>query len=590
MTAIDLSSELDKIIENEKIHVLFQPIFNINSQRLHGFEALSRGPEHSALFSPVPLFQTAAHEGRLSQLEEICRRHSIRQFDARELPGKLFINISPKALLEPSHAKGLTLGLVQELGLSPDQIVIELSEQYPADDIDLLKECLNHYRSQGFLTAIDDLGTGYSGLRLWSELAPDYVKIDRHFIHQIDQSPVKQEFVRSIIDLCQSLSCKVIAEGIETQAELALLTQLGIVYCQGYLLGRPQTQPTQTLTAMAPQEAKQRQTRYAESAESLSTRTICVTPETKLKALSARFVRSPHLQVVAIVDAEQKPLGVVDRAQLMELFSTPYGRALHENSPVIEVMNDKVLKVPACMPISEVSQCLTAKHGTVAQHFMVMRDQRLLGIGHTKDLLQQITEQRIKMARHANPLSGLPGNIPIQEELQRLRRQGRAFYLAYFDLCHFKPYNDIYGFCRGDEVIQAVAKRLQQQLGGEHFVGHVGGDDFVVIGTSPAILDACRQLLRDFNQDREAFYSPDDWQAQGVTAEDRQGQRVTHPLISLCVGLLPPEVTRFCDEQGLSTYSAAAKKQAKAAMSGFSLFTPAPNDAAITLYRPLKLA
>lgn len=266
MTAIDLSSELDKIIENEKIHVLFQPIFNINSQRLHGFEALSRGPEHSALFSPVPLFQTAAHEGRLSELEEICRRHSIRQFDARELPGKLFINISPKALLEPSHAKGLTLSLVQELGLSPDQIVIELSEQYPADDIDLLKECLNHYRSQGFLTAIDDLGTGYSGLRLWSELAPDYVKIDRHFIHQIDQSPVKQEFVRSIIDLCQSLSCKVIAEGIETPAELALLTQLGIVYCQGYLLGRPQTQPTQTLKAVAPQETKQRQTRYAESA------------------------------------------------------------------------------------------------------------------------------------------------------------------------------------------------------------------------------------------------------------------------------------------------------------------------------------
>lgn len=315
-----------------------------------------------------------------------------------------------------------------------------------------------------------------------------------------------------------------------------------------------------------------------------------MTPETKLKALSARFVRSPHLQVVAIVDAKQKPLGVVDRAQLMELFSTPYGRALHENSPVIEVMNDKVLKVPACMPISEVSQCLTAEHGTVAQHFMVMREQQLLGIGHTKDLLQQITEQRIKMARHANPLSGLPGNIPIQEELQRLRQQGRAFYLAYFDLCHFKPYNDIYGFCRGDEVIQSLALRLQQQLGSEHFVGHVGGDDFVVIGTSQAIVDECRRLLLSFNQDREAFYSPDDWLAQCVMAEDRQGQRVAHPLISLCVGLLPPEVTRFCDEQGLSAYSAAAKKQAKAALNGFSLFTPAPNDAAIAMYRPLKFA
>ncbi|MFV7771520.1 bifunctional diguanylate cyclase/phosphodiesterase [Shewanella marisflavi] len=590
MTAIDLSSELDKIIENEKIHVLFQPIFNINSQRLHGFEALSRGPEHSALFSPVPLFQTAAHEGRLSELEEICRRHSIRQFDARELPGKLFINISPKALLEPSHAKGLTLSLVQELGLSPDQIVIELSEQYPADDIDLLKDCLNHYRSQGFLTAIDDLGTGYSGLRLWSELAPDYVKIDRHFIHQIDRSPVKQEFVRSIIDLCQSLSCKVIAEGIETPAELALLTQLGIVYCQGYLLGRPQTQPIQDLATIAPLEIKQRQTRYAESAESLATRTISVTPETKLKALSNRFTRSPHLQVVAIIDAQQQPLGVIDRAQLMELFSTPYGRALHENCPVVKVMNDKVLRVAACTPISEVSQRLTAEHGTVAPHFIVMRDQRLLGIGHTKDLLQQITEQRIKMARHANPLSGLPGNIPIQEELQRLRLQDRAFYLAYFDLCHFKPYNDIYGFCRGDEVIQSLALCLQQVLGDDHFVGHVGGDDFVVISTSDGFVEQCRDLLNRFNANKQQFYHQADWQRQQMMAEDRQGQLKAHPLISLCVGLLPPEVTRYCDEQGLSAYSAAAKKQAKATITGFSLFTPAPNDAAIAMYRPLKFA
>lgn len=203
MTAIDLGKELDRIIGQQKINALFQPIFNINTHSVHGFEALSRGPEHSPLHSPVPLFKTAAYEGRLSELEEVCRRISINSFDQHALPGKLFINISPKALLEPNHAKGLTLGLVQELGLNPNQVVIELSEQYPADDIDLLKECLNHYRSQGFMTAIDDLGTGYSGLRLWSELAPDYVKIDRHFIKDIDQSPVKQEFVRSIIDLAR---------------------------------------------------------------------------------------------------------------------------------------------------------------------------------------------------------------------------------------------------------------------------------------------------------------------------------------------------------------------------------------------------
>jgi len=158
----------------------------------------------------------------------------------------------------------MTLQLLQQLGIAPSQVVIELSEQYPADDIDLLKSCLNHYRSQGFLTAIDDLGAGYSGLRLWSELSPDYVKIDRHFIHQIDSTPVKQEFVRSIVELCQSLTCKVIAEGIETQEELAVLKQLGIVYCQGYLLGRPEVLPCRAMKATLVPNNTQIHPRYSE--------------------------------------------------------------------------------------------------------------------------------------------------------------------------------------------------------------------------------------------------------------------------------------------------------------------------------------
>ena len=150
MTSLDLAKELDKIISKAAISPLFQPIFNILEHKIHGFEALSRGPEHSPLYSPVPLFQTAEHQGKLSELETLCRRISLEQFKLRQFQGKLFINISPKALLDPAHPKGMTLQLLQQLGIAPSQVVIELSEQYPADDIDLLKSCLNHYRSQGF--------------------------------------------------------------------------------------------------------------------------------------------------------------------------------------------------------------------------------------------------------------------------------------------------------------------------------------------------------------------------------------------------------------------------------------------------------
>ncbi|MCE9685862.1 EAL and GGDEF domain-containing protein [Shewanella sp. AS16] len=571
MTAIDLANELDKIITKGAVNVLFQPIFNIVERKIHGFEALSRGPEHSPLFSPVPLFQTAAHEGKLSELETLCRRLSLEQFKLRQLNGKLFINISPKALLDPDHPKGMTLQLLQQLGIPASQVVIELSEQYPADDIDLLKSCLNHYRNQGFLTAIDDLGAGYSGLRLWSELAPDYVKIDRHFIQQIDTSPVKQEFVRSIVELCQSLTCKVIAEGIETAAELAVLTQLGITYCQGYLLGRPEQAPRRNMRASLTGGHTQMLPRYSESAESLCCNATTAPPDTKLKYLSDKFISQPALQAIVVYDGVA-PQGILTRASLLELFSTPYGRALHENHAVAEVMDRQVLQLESNEPLSSVSQLLTSDNEhTVAQQFIILRQGQLLGIGHTKDLLQRITEYRIKMARHANPLTDLPGNVPIQEELKRLKLQQRPFYLAYFDLCNFKPYNDIYGFCRGDEVICEVANLLTKYQTDTSFIGHVGGDDFVLIGSCDDIMRQSKQILADFEAHKSIFYSQAHWLEQKMLADDRQGNPCHHPLISLCVGILTPAQTYQSNEHELSTLSARAKKQAKHTQGGFYL-------------------
>ena len=572
MTAIDLKNELAKIIEREKINAVFQPICNISTYQIHGFEALSRGPEHSPLYSPVPLFKTAAYEGRLSELESLCRRISIQQFKNSALPGKLFINISPKALLDPNHAKGLTLSLVQDLGLHPSQVVIELSEQYPADDIDLLKSCLNHYRSQGFLTAIDDLGAGYSGLRLWSELAPDYVKIDRHFIDSIDSSPVKQEFVRSIVDLCQNLSCKVIAEGIETEKELAVLKQLGIIYCQGYLLGRPETSPKTSIPRQANIEPITHHIRFADSAESLSCSAVTCDSGTKLKLIGEQFSQQPALRAIVVMD-KHKVIGLIARSHVIELFSTPYGRSLHEHQAVDNILDSNVIQIEAHQPLSQVSQRLTSEStGLVAQQFIVLKQGRLLGIGHTKDLLTQITEQKITVARHANPLTGLPGNIPIQQELQRLRQQKKTFYLAYFDLSYFKPYNDIYGFSRGDEVIMEVSRLLLRQQSSDNFVGHVGGDDFVIISTCDDIQQQALSIIDEFEAVKSLFYSDKHWIEQRMLAEDRKGVTCYHGLIALTAGLLPPLITTNCNEHQLSVYSAQAKKQAKQASSSFSLF------------------
>ncbi|HSX72192.1 MAG TPA: EAL domain-containing protein, partial [Pseudomonas sp.] len=252
MTATEQLSALDSILAHGDLHSLFQPIISLSERRVLGYEALTRGPSNSSLHAPIALFSVARNAGRLSELELAARKCAFGRFRDQQLDGKLFLNVSPESLLEASHQPGRTLRLLQEFGISPDRVVIELTEQAPIEDFELLDTALHHYRAMGFSIALDDLGAGYSSLRLWSELRPDYVKIDRHFIDGIHQDAVKREFVDSILKMAKASRAQVIAEGIELAEELSTLIEMGVDLVQGYLLCRPQEQPPRDAAKLLP--------------------------------------------------------------------------------------------------------------------------------------------------------------------------------------------------------------------------------------------------------------------------------------------------------------------------------------------------
>ncbi len=252
MTVTEQLSTLGHILAHGDITTLFQPIVSLSERRILGYEALSRGPSNGPLHSPINLLATARHAGRLNELEMTCRETACRRYSQGALRGKLFLNASPETLLDATHKPGRTLELLHTYGISADNVVIELTEQAPADDFELLDKALHHYRSMGFSIALDDLGAGYSSLRLWSELRPDYVKIDRYFIDGIHLDPVKREFVESILKIARASRAHVIAEGIELRKELAVLAGMGIDLVQGYLLGRPLELPAQDIDEVLP--------------------------------------------------------------------------------------------------------------------------------------------------------------------------------------------------------------------------------------------------------------------------------------------------------------------------------------------------
>lgn len=236
-------NEINSIIKSKAISTVFQAIFNIEEQSIVGYEALTRGPQGSALHTPDKLFQAATQADLLSELEILCRDKAIKRFAELKLVGKLFLNISPLVLLNKNHPQGETIKFVEQAGLTCQQIVIELSEKYPFPNNYTLRDALARYRQFGFNVAIDDLGAGYSGLKLWSQLLPNIVKVDRYFVENCHRDNFKQKFLKAIFDLATAAEAEIVVEGIECQQEFDFLQTLGMRYAQGFYLAMPALEP-----------------------------------------------------------------------------------------------------------------------------------------------------------------------------------------------------------------------------------------------------------------------------------------------------------------------------------------------------------
>ncbi|MPR02608.1 GGDEF domain-containing protein [Pseudomonas sp. MAFF 212408] len=576
MTMTEQLNALGSILAQGSLYSLFQPIICLSDRSILGYEALSRGPSNSPLHSPVALFSVASHAGRLSELEMACRESACRRFSAQKLPGKLFLNISPESLMETAHQPGRTLQLLRDFGIAPSQVVIELTEQTPTDDFDLLQTALHHYRDMGFAIALDDLGAGYSSLRLWSELRPDYVKIDRHFIDGIHQDALKREFVGSILQIARASRAQVIAEGIELPEELAVLTEMGVDLVQGYLLCRPQEHPPQEARQMLPKPDTANLALSDEGTDlsALLNEQPAVDQDTATAQVLEAFRRQANLNSLAVLDKRGHPIGIVHRHSLSDVLLKPFGTDLFARKPISRLMSADFLAVELSQSLQQVSRLLTSRaRQRIEEDFIITLNGDYLGLGRVIDVLKLITELKIQQARYANPLTLLPGNVPIQQCLTRLLQQQRESVICYVDIDSFKPFNDIYGYGRGDEVLLCLAQCLNDRVDpSRDFVGHIGGDDFLLVLGPQDWRKRLNQLLDDFHTQCRRFYRAEHLDAGCFVALNRQGVRQEFALLSLSIGVvhLYPQACGQLDASQLAELASQAKHHAKN-VAGYSI-------------------
>ncbi|UII57039.1 EAL domain-containing protein [Cytobacillus spongiae] len=235
-----MRKEFRSILMNKSLTMFFQPIINFRTGDNFGFEALTRGPLDSKFHSPLHLFQYAEKLGLLYPLEKIARELAFKNSHSLLQNGeKLFINISSQVVHDPSFTPGHTASLLEQFDVNPEEVVFEITERSAIEDFTTFREALNHYRDQGFEIAIDDAGAGYSSLQAISEIMPDYIKIDRSLISNIDENDVKKHILEAFVTFAQKMNSTIIAEGIETSEELRTVMDLGIDCGQGYYLARP---------------------------------------------------------------------------------------------------------------------------------------------------------------------------------------------------------------------------------------------------------------------------------------------------------------------------------------------------------------
>lgn len=585
--------QLNIILKDRLLTARFQPIINMHDGSILGYEGLIRGPSNSRLHAPINLFKAAWEHNLTVPIEHLCRRIVLEQFKLQNLPGKLFLNVSPESLLQRDAMHGCTLDYIHKLGIQPDRVIIELTEYQPTHDYALLHEAVIHYRKMGFEIAIDDLGEGFSSLRLWSELKPEFVKIDMHFIHGIDQDPVKMQFVRSIQSIAEKSGTRVIAEGIETQAELLATCELDVACGQGYLIAKPHPHPAKTIAAEVvkalsvrnkPTKAQRQfanpsgKASHCASVKSILKPSKSISSSTLSHQVEAMFLAEPNLKLIPVSD-NGKPIGLINRHQMLDRMSRPYSRELYGKKTCAVLLDPHPIVVDQATSLQELSHIIVeADPDHLINGIIVTELGQYIGLVTGPDLMREITKMQIQAARHSNPLTQLPGNVAINEQIDLYLENETSFVAAYCDLDHFKPFNDVYGYHRGDEVLKMTSQIIEKHCDPHtDFIGHIGGDDFIILFRSNNWAERCQEILSEFDLAILEFYSNEDKERGGYLSEDRQGKKVFHALISLSIGATDTHAHDYHSHHQISVAASDAKKQAKK-IHGSNLYLDRRNE------------
>lgn len=566
----------------------FQPIVEVATGSVFGYESLLRGHERIGFPSPPTLLDEAHQEGQLLALEQMMSGRALAKFAT--LPEysstTLFLNLDVRLIRQGHEFLEKVLHHLRAAEIAPSSVCFEFSERFDNTSVPEFAELVADMRKAGFKLAIDDFGVGHGEMKLLCDFPVDYLKIDRHFVSDIDRNPRKRHLVKNIVNIAHTLGIRVIAEGIETESEFLACREYGVDLVQGYFIAKPTTFLTELQPAFPHLADIGRARRSSQSLDEILIRKQIeklptVFENDAIDSVFELFRRNPRQAFFPVLNANGEPRGVINEYHLKEFIYQPFGRDLLKNKVYERSIAHFVERAPIIGLDAEAEELMSLFANMENSACVILTENmRYAGVVSAASLIKVVNEKQLKIAQDQNPLTSLPGNRAVRDFMQEAGRDDEeSRFFCYCDFDNFKPFNDHYGFQKGDHAISLFAALMKRYFFSEgDFLGHIGGDDFFIgvrDWTREELDEILERLLSDFHGDVIELYSEEERASGKIRGHDRSGRERDFPLLRCSIGVLELPKGLLLDDIGrISVEIAAVKASAKESEGGlvFSSF------------------
>ena len=554
-----------------RIEMHLQPIVDMQAGgQVFAYEALCRLREPAGeLLMGGEAFTLARQLRRQDDMDLACQHLALSR-KAQEIPRgtPLFMNVMPTTLLHESWTDQCLLWL-QELGIDPRDVVIEVVESELVDASILASRC-EALRAAGMRIALDDMGAGFNGLTTLAMVRAEFIKIDRTLVHEAQGSRVRAVLLEAIVSMAERLGATVIAEGLERAEDVGFCQSMGIRLGQGYFFAPPKADlHAQAITLPDFDDAwrarPQDRFRLTDVVEPGNT----VELHADIETVREQFQQNPSLPWIVVLDQEQ-PVGLLARGKVLS-------RSMHQIGKACEPIR-RVL--PNNTTLSALARSLYVSREGLEPWVVVGPDGVYLGTVQPMSLIAQILTHR-EHGANLHPLSQLQTGPSLRQTMESRLSGPHKMGLTYIDLDHFKSFNDRYGFIRGDAMIRTLAEILRRLFVGKpnQLLGHIGGDDFVLImedqdSEASGLKKQLETAIVQFHALASHLYDAEDLDRGFFTTEDGK----QHPIAGVSVAVVNGRTGALPNSIAAAERAAYLKKLGKAEWGSVIVIEDTPHQ------------